>query len=400
MRQRLAIIGAIGVVLIAGALLVTIVVVPRVRARQQTDWFQSKNLTLAPVVKGLTEPTYVVGAPDGNHLFILERAGLLRIIDADGQLRPKPFLDLQGQVSLGGEEGLVGFAFDPGFAQNGQVYVAYTAMDWSVQVVRYTVSANDPNVVDPSSAQSVLSVPKRSKYHNAGMLDFGPDGYLYVSIGDDEQSDRSQDLGALTGKILRLDVDSGNQPYAIPPTNPFVGSDARGEIWAYGLRNPWRFSFDRATGDLWIGDVHHVDGENGLNWETVQYQPANSQGGLNYGFPMQATFHCSDVATCAPPGVTLPVVHYDHNMNCSVTGGYVYHGKSAPGLQGAYIFGDLCTGGVFALPPGSGPGPSTRLELGFQPIKISSFGEDSAGELYVADFQGGTIYRIVDGSLP
>ena len=400
MRVRPGLIAAIGVILVAGVALVTLVVVPRARARQQQDWFQSKNLTLAPVVKGLKEPTYVVGSPDGTHLFILERAGLLRVADTDGQLLQQPFLDLQGQVSLGGEEGLLGFAFDPGFAHNGEVFVAYTAMDWSLQVVRYTVAADNPNVLDTSTLQSVLSVPKRSKYHNAGMLAFGPDGYLYVAVGDDEQSDRSQDLGSLTGKILRLDVDSGTQPYAVPSTNPFVGSDARGEIWAYGLRNPWRFSFDRATGDVWIGDVHHVDGENGLNWETVQFQPANSAGGLNYGFPMQATFHCTDVATCQPPGVTLPVVHYDHNMNCSVTGGYVYRGKSVQGLLGAYIFGDLCTGGVFALRPGPDQRQSSRLELGFQPIKISSFGEDAAGELYVADIQGGTIYRIVDGSLP
>lgn len=400
MRINPALIGLVGLVVAAGVALVMIVVVPRARAHQQPDWFQSKHLTLAPVIKGLTEPTYVIGAPDGNHLFTLERPGLVRVADSDGKLQPKPFLDLQGQVSLGGEEGLLGFAFDPGYAHNGEVYVSYTAMDWSVQVVRYTVSADDPNVLDPTSAQSILSVPKRSKYHNAGMLLFGPDGYLYVAIGDDEQSDRSQDLGALTGKILRLDVDSGAQPYAIPPSNPFVGSDARGEIWAYGLRNPWRFSFDRATGDLWIGDVHHVDGENGLNWETIQFQPADSPGGLNYGFPMQATFHCADVATCEPAGVTLPVVHYDHNMNCSVTGGYVYHGKSAPGLAGAYIFGDYCTGGVFALRPGAGGGPASILQLAFQPIKISSFGEDNAGELYVADIQGGIIYRVVDGSLP
>src|ERR1051326_9216144 len=231
MRLRLAVIGLVGLVLIAGVAAAALVLVPKVRARQQpSDSFQSKYLTLVPVVKGLTEPTYVTGSPDGTHLFILERAGLIRVADSDGQLQPTPFLDLQGEVSLGGEEGLVGFAFDPGYARNRQVYVAYTAMDWSVQVIRYTVPADHPDAVDPTSAQTILSVPKRSKYHNAGMLAFGPDGYLYISIGDDEQSDRSQDLGALTGKILRLDVDSGVQPFAVPPNNPFVGSDARGEV--------------------------------------------------------------------------------------------------------------------------------------------------------------------------
>jgi glucose/arabinose dehydrogenase len=171
-------------------------------------------------------------------------------------------------------------------------------------------------------------------------------------------------------------------------------------VWAYGLRNPWRFSFDRATGDLWIGDVHHVDAEQGQNWETVQFQPAGSSGGVNYGFPMVATFHCADINTCEPQGVSLPVTHYTHNMNCSITGGYVYRGKSAPGLVGAYIFGDYCTGGVFAL-RSSDPQPwSNKFELAYHPIKISSFGEDSAGELYVADIQGGMIYRVVDGTLP
>jgi hypothetical protein len=166
------------------------------------------------------------------------------------------------------------------------------------------------------------------------------------------------------------------------------------------LRNPWRYSFDRLTGDLWIGDVHHVDeGTAHGNWESVEFQPANSSGGENYGFPAHL-FRCSDVANCLSTGVTPPVTQYDHNMNCSVTGGYVYRGKSAPGLAGAYIFGDYCTGGVFAVRGSPDRGWSSRLELGYQPIKISSFGEDAAGELYVVDIQGGTIYRVMDGTLP
>jgi len=361
---------------------------------------QGAHLTLSPVVTGLKEPTYVAGAPDGNRLFVLERAGLVRVAAADGQLRPTPFLDLSQQVSLSGEEGLLGPAFHPRFVQNGYVYVSYTALDWSVQVVRYTVAPDSPDVVDPSTAQVVLSVPKRNKYHNGGMLAFGPDGYLSVSIGDDETSERSQDVGVLTGKILRLDVDSG-QPYAIPSSNPFAsGTDGLGEIWSYGLRNPWRFSFDRVTGDMWIGDVHHVDGEMGTNLEAVDFQPADSKGGLNFGFPMQAAFHCTDIATCRPLGVTLPVTAFDHNMKCSVTGGYVYRGSTVPALAGVYLFGDLCTGGVFALRSSAEQAWSSKMELGYQPIKISSFGEDAAGEIYVADFQGGIIYRIVDGSLP
>jgi glucose/arabinose dehydrogenase len=390
----------IGIAVLSGLLALY---APRVLARyQQSDWFQSRNLTLAPVVKGLKEPTYVTGAPDGSHrLFVLERGGLVRVATANGQLAATPFLDLSQQVSLGNEEGLLSLAFDPEFGQNRFVYVSYTALDWSVQVERYTVSPAQLDVVDRASAQQVLAVPKQSKYHNAGMLAFGPEGYLYVSIGDDEASERSQDLGTLTGKMLRLDVHSTEQPYTIPPTNPFVGTDARGEVWAFGLRNPWRFSFDRATGDLWIGDVHHVDESTAhdANWESVEFQPAGGAGGLNYGFPAHF-FRCSDVANCQPEGVTPPVTQYDHNMNCSITGGYVYRGKSVPGLVGAYIFGDYCTGGVFAVHGSPDQGWSPRLELGYQPIKISSFGEDVDGELYVADIQGGTIYRLVDGSLP
>jgi glucose/arabinose dehydrogenase len=395
---RLVIVSLVVIALLA--ILYASVVVPRVRALQQADWFQSKHLTLAPVIKGLKEPTYVAGPPDGTgRLFVLERGGLARVADADGRLQTTPFLDLSQEVSLSNEQGMLGLAFHPAFTRNGYVYVSYTASDWSVQVVRYTVSPDRPDVVDPATLQVVLSVPKHSKYHNGGMLAFGPDGYLYVSLGDDEASQRVQDLGTLNGKMLRLDVDSAS-PYAIPPTNPFADADVRGEIWSYGLRNPWRFSFDRATGDIWIADVHHVDGEQGQNWETVQFQPANSSGGENYGFPMLATFHCADVTTCQPPGVSLPISHYDHNMNCSITGGYVYRGKSVPGLVGTYVFGDYCTGGVFALTGSPQQGWSKRMELSYQPIKISSFGEDPAGELYVVDIQGGTIYRVVDGSLP
>ena len=398
-RVRLAVIALICVALIA--VLVWDFVVPRVRARLQADVLEGPHLTLKPVVKGLKEPTFVAWPPDGSQrAFVLERGGLVRVADKDGKLSTTPLLDLSQKVSLGTEEGLLGLAFDPRFAQNGYFYVDYTALDWSVQVVRYTLSADHPDVVDPATAEVVLTVPKRSMYHQAGTLAFGPDGYLYVSVGDDEQSDRAQDLGVLTGKILRLDVDSA-QPYAVPASNPFVGTDARGEVWAYGLRNPWRFSFDRTTGDMWIGDVHHVDDGPGsdTNWESVEFGPAGS-GGLNFGFPMRSTFHCTDIASCRPPGVTLPVTQFDHNMKCSITGGYVYRGTSVPALEGVYLFGDLCTGGVFGVRGTAEQSWSSRLELGYQPIKISSFGQDTAGEVYVVDLQGGVVYRIVDGSLP
>jgi glucose/arabinose dehydrogenase len=238
-----------------------------------------------------------------------------------------------------------------------------------------------------------MTIPKQSKFHNGGTLAFGPDGYLYISVGDDEQSEQAQRLSSLYGKILRLDVTSA-QPYAIPQTNPFVNqAGARGEIWTYGFRNPWRFSFDRQTGDLWIGDVGDA------KWEEVDMQPAGSLGGDNFGWPMNEGTECIDPAHCRDPGLVPPLVTYGHDMNCAVIGGYVYRGPTAAALTGAYLFGDLCTGGVFSLRGGS-DGGWKRVELGFQPIKIDSFGEDPNGDLYVVDMQGGVIYKVLDGSLP
>ena len=369
-------------------------VVTRVRARAQSDWLQGRNLTLAPVIKGLKEPTYVVGPPDGsNRLFALEREGRIRIADANGVLQPTPFLDVSDNTSTGTEEGMLGLAFDPAFTQNGYVYVDYTANDASVQIVRYTVNADRPNQVDPSTASTVMTIPKRSKFHNGGTLVFGPDGYLYISVGDDEASEEAQRLTSVYGKILRIDVTSA-QPYAIPPTNPFVNqAGARGEIWAYGFRNPWRISFDRDTGDLWVGDVGDA------KWEEVDMQPASSAGGENYGWPYLEGTECADQAHCKDPGLVPPLVTYGHNMTCAVMGGYVYRGPTAKAFTGSYLFGDLCTGGVFTIVGGPSQG-WTRVELGFQPIKISSFGEDPAGDVYVVDMQSGVIYRIVDGSVP
>jgi glucose/arabinose dehydrogenase len=391
-RMRLVILGVV-VVLIAGVVL-TGAVLARARARAQADWFQGRNLTLAPVVKGLKEPTFVAGAPDGSkRYFVLERAGRVRVADANGQLLPTPFLDLAQDTSTSTEEGLLGLAFDPAFTQNGYVYIDYTAADTSVRVMRYTVTADHPDQVDPATAQTVMEIPKQSKYHNGGTLAFGPDGYLYISVGDDEQSEKAQDLSSIYGKILRLDV-AAAQPYAIPPSNPFANQPgARGEIWSYGFRNPWRFSFDRSTGDMWIGDVGDA------KWEEIDMQPASSQGGENYGWPILEGTECVIAEHCHDPGLVAPLVTYGHDMNCAVMGGYVYRGQTAQGLAGSYLFGDLCTGGVFTLRGGADQGWK-RLELGFQPIKIDSFGEDPNGDVYVVDMQGGVIYRIMDGSIP
>jgi glucose/arabinose dehydrogenase len=365
-----------------------------VDAQSQPDGFRGKYLTLAPIVSGLREPTYVTGLPGDSHrLLILERRGLIRAA-IGGQLQLEPVLDLTQLVGVFGEEqGLLGLAFDPAFSTSRRVYVDYTATDWSIHIMRYLLSNDELLKINPDSVQDVLVIPKQSKYHNGGMLAFGPDGYLYASIGDDEASDRAQQLSSLVGKILRLDVGSAD-PYAIPPTNPFAAQPgARGEIWAYGFRNPWRFSFDRATGDLWVADV----GEDAV--EEIDYQAANSVGGENYGWPFLQGDRCQDVQHCHDPGLVSPMVTYDHNMNCAVIGGYVYRGDRVLALQGKYLYGDLCTGGVFTIVNGVAP-DKARLELGYQPIKISSFGEDSAGDVYVVDLQGGRIYRVEDGSLP
>jgi glucose/arabinose dehydrogenase len=372
--------------LIALAILGTVaanLVVTRVRARAQSDWLVGKNLSLAPVVKGLKEPTFVAWPPDGSkRMFILERDGRVRLADADGTLDPTPLLDLSATTSTSTEEGLLGLAFDPSFTQNGYVYLDYTTNDASVQVVRYTLNSGQANQLDPSTAATVLSIPKRSKFHNGGTLAFGPDGYLYVSLGDDEASEQAQTTTSLYGKLLRIDVDSA-QPYAIPPSNPFVDQPgARPEIWSYGFRNPWRFSFDRTTGDLW-----------------VDMQPASSHGGENYGWPYFEGAQCMIPEHCQDASFVAPLVTYGHNMNCAVVGGYVYRGSAIAAFSGRYLFGDLCTGGVFTL-AGNAQQGWQRIELGFNPIKISSFGEDPAGEVYVVDLQGGVIYRIADGSLP
>ena len=390
--MRLLLAGLVALI-VAGAV-ATGVVAARQRARQHSDWLEGKNLSLAPVAKGLAEPTFVVGSPDGTgRLFIGERKGRIRVADAKGSVKLTPFLDVADDTSTGTEEGVLGMAFDPAFTTNGYVYVDRTSADGNVQVVRYTVAPSQPDQVDMATAATVMTVPKHSKYHNGGALAFGPDGYLYIAVGDDEQSEQAQVLTNLCGKILRIDVTSA-QPYAIPPTNPFVSvPNARGEIWNYGLRNPWRFSFDRQTGDLWIGDVGDA------KWEEIDYQPASSTGGENYGWPILEGNECVDATACDQTGLVAPVVTYGHDMNCAVMGGTVYRGATAQKLAGAYLFGDLCTGGIFTL-SGSAQSGWKRIELGFNPIKISSFGEDPAGDVYVVDIQGGAVYQIVDGSLP
>jgi glucose/arabinose dehydrogenase len=353
------------------------------------------ELALTAVATGLQSPTAIVNAGDGtDRLFVLEQPGRIRVI-ANGQLLSEPFLDLTGRVSTGPEQGLLGLAFHPGYAENGLFFVDYTDPDGHTVVARYRVSAADPNLADPASAREVLRVEQPFTNHNGGQLEFGPDGYLYVSLGDGgsggDPQNNGQNLGTLLGAILRLDVD-GAEPYAVPADNPFVEREgARPEIWAYGLRNPWRFSFDRETGDLWIADVgQHV-------WEEINLQPADSPGGENYGWHVMEGAHCFQPSEgCDREGLTLPVLEYDHDQGCSVTGGFRYRGSALPGLAGTYLFADYCSGVIWGAREGE-VDSWTSAELLSSGLRVSAFGEDEAGELYLADHGGGAVYRLAHG---
>ena len=382
----------------------------------------AQTVTLVPVASGLDQPVYVTHAGDGSgRLFIVEQTGSIRVFDG-AQLLGTPFLDISSLVSCCGERGLLSVAFHPDYESNGQFYVDYTDIAGDTVVTRYAVSPGNPNVADPASAFTVLTVDQDFPTHNGGQLQFSPnDGYLYISVGDGgsagDPNDRGQSLDTLLGKILRIDVDSGVH-YGIPPDNPYVGIDGLDEIWANGLRNPWRFSFDRATGDMFIGDV----GQN--SFEEVDFQPAESAGCENYGWRLMEASSCFNPPSncslglpsgCNPVGeLVLPILEYAHENNpCdAVTGGYRYRGTDVPALDGLYVFGDYCRGTIWAAeefvheylgpplvlgePPPPGPPAITEWiseVLVDSLLGVSSFGEDEDGELYVVDI-GGTVSRI------
>jgi uncharacterized repeat protein (TIGR01451 family) len=371
-------------------------------------------IQLQPVATGLSFPVVISNAGDGSgRLFIVEQPGVIRIHDGS-QVLPTPFLDITGLVTNGGERGLLGLIFHPGYPASPYFYVNYTcaagspscATEGDTVIARFTVSA-DPNVADPASELVILTVAQPEDNHNGGQLQFGPnDGYLYIALGDgggagDDHGTigNGQDLTVVLGKMLRIDVDNVQPPlnYAIPPDNPFVNSPpARPEIWAYGLRNPWRFSFDRATGDMFIGDVGQAC------FEELDFQPAASAGGENYGWRIMEATHCFDFsnfgncafAGCDTTGLTLPILEYEGaSGNCSEIAGYRYRGSAIPSLAGTFVDADFCGGDIRGAVESGGTWTSTLLlSAGFA---ISTFGEDEAGELYVADY-GGTVHRIVD----
>jgi len=368
-----------------------------------------KSVVVDDTVK---QPVYVTHAPkDFERVFIVEgraflTTGRVRIYDLESEsLIETPFLELP--VLTDGESGLLGMAFDPDYDENGHFYINYTAPgggEFGQNLIeRYTVSEGDPNVADMSSAQLVLSIDQPKQQHNSHWLDFGPDGYLYIASGDGGSgfAANAQDIEVLYGKILRLDVTGDDFPsdddlnYAIPVDNPFVGGPGADEVWAYGLRNPWRCSFDRATGDLYIGDVGQA------SWEEVNYQPADSTGGENYGWVCAEGPDCG----CSDCGATvLPIHAFDHYVGNAIMGGYVYRGCSLPELDGRYFFAAIGTGRVFSFTTVNGEATdlqehTDQLDLP-DVVQLSpvSFGEDAYGELYVVYITGDVIKIVRDGA--
>jgi glucose/arabinose dehydrogenase len=358
----------------------------------------SLRVELQPVASGLETPVGLAHAGDGSgRLFVLEKAGRIRVVQ-DGVLLAAPWLDITDRVgSAASEQGLLGLAFHPRYAENGLFFVNYTDRQGDTVVARFSMAAGQDAgglpVADPGSEMLVLKLDQPAGNHNGGHLAFGPDGYLYIGTGDGggagDQYNNGQNGATLLGAMLRLDVDGG-EPYAIPADNPFTGDpDVRDEIWALGLRNPWRYSFDRLTGDLYIADV----GQN--VYEEVNLQPAARAGGQNYGWPTMEAGHCFPAdRECDRDGLALPLLEYDHSQGCSITGGYVYRGAQFPDLWGAYLFGDYCSGRIWGVAAQPGGEPLV-VELAQADIRLSSFGEDEGGELYILDMARGELFTLV-----
>ncbi len=347
------------------------------------------EIKLRPLVSGLSGITSIANAGD-ERLFIVEQTGLVRVFDGE-RLLDEPLLDVRSQISCCAERGLLSLAFHPRFKENGLLFVCYTDTIGRVTVERYQIFPDDPNRANESSATPIMQILHLQSGHNAGQLAFGPDGYLYVSIGDGngngDAENNAQDLTRYLGKILRIDVDHGD-PYSIPDTNPFLGrtEDVIREIWAYGLRNPWRFSFDRKTGDLFIADV----GDSSV--EEIDFQPAGSAGGQNYGWNLMEGPECRAGKDCSSIDPTLPVLFYYHDEGCAVIGGYRYRGTLQPSLYGMYFYADYCTGRILSAT--QSPDGTWHSQLaGKADARIRTFGEDAAGELLVGT-EDGTVWRI------
>lgn len=356
----------------------------------------SQTIGVTPFATGFSAPVEITNAGD-SRLFVVQQGGAIRILNANGTINPNNFLTLTtATIMTGGETGLLGLAFHPNYATNGYFYVNYTrAGDGATVIARYSVSSGNPDLADPSSALILLTVAQPFANHNGGTLKFGPDGYLYIGMGDGgsggDPGNRAQNINENLGKMLRLDVDAA-APY-IPATNPYVGVAGNDEIWAIGMRNPWKYSFDKLTGDLWIADV----GQSAV--EEINHV-SSTAAGLNYGW------HCYEgnvpygpAACTLPAGThTLPVATYTHagTGGCSVTGGYVYRGSLYPNLTGKFLFADYCVNRIGTVTP---PG-TIAYSANFANVSlITTFGQDVDGELYLASAGNGAIFKIVDSSL-
>lgn len=353
------------------------------------------DITLVQFATGFDNPVDMANAGD-ERLFVVEQDGLIRIVQPNGAINSTPFLNMVSLTNGGGERGLLGLAFHPDYATNGYFYVNYTDLNGDTRISRFSVSAN-PDIADFTSRLDILFIDQPYSNHNGGCLRFGPDGYLYIGTGDggsgEDPLNSGQTMDVLLGKMLRIDVNEGAL-YGIPVDNPFFGaaSDTLPEIWASGIRNPWKFSFDRETGDLWIGDVGQY------SWEEIDFQPASSTGGENYGWRCYEGNHNGFGSGCPPMSAfTGPVTEYSHASSaCSVTGGYVYRGTEYPNLYGKYFFCDYCNGKFYSLEQNDAD-EWVRFDVtGFIGGGWTSFGEDYLGELYVMSSGDDKIYRITD----
>jgi glucose/arabinose dehydrogenase len=383
-----------------------------VTAQGSVTW---PDIALSLHVGGLNQPVHITHAGDGTgRLFIVERSGQIRIVK-DGALLSIPFLNIIDRVGDdSGEQGLLSVAFPPDYASQGVFYVDYTDNSGDTVVARYRLTSN-PDIADPDSEEIILRIEQPFDNHNGGQLAFGPnDGYLYIATGDGgsggDPQNNAQNPASLLGKLLRIDVGptqaisvnhilylprvyggqdlgDGQISYTIPPGNPYTQTTGyRGEIWSLGLRNPWRFSFDRDTGDLYIGDVGQQ------TYEEIDYQPASSSSGENYGWRIMEGFHCYNAGSCDMTGLTLPVAEYNHSQGCSVTGGLIYRGQDFPGMQGIYFYADYCSGRIWGL---AFDGVTWQSALLLDTAhRVSSFGEYEAGNLYLSDYFNGDIYLI------
>ena len=351
---------------------------------------KGQDIELTKIIEDLDKPVYLTHANDGSGaLYIVEQAGKVRMYQND-QVRTAPFLDIGARVgSSGSEQGLLSIAFSPTYIKDGFFFVNYTDKDGDTIVSRFATN-KDHSVGDAKSELRILKIDQPYANHNGGLIKFGPDGMLYIGMGDGgsagDPENRAQNMKVLLGKLLRIDVSKASKakPYAIPADNPKWKTGEKAEIWSSGLRNPWRFSFDKATGDLFIADV----GQNA--YEEVNFQPAQ-KGGANYGWKLREGFEKYDGDK--QPTFTEPIAQYAHADGCSVTGGYVYRGTAIPGLAGAYLYGDYCQGSIWTLKPGA-DGKWQNEKLFDDNLRIASFGEDAAGELYVID-HGGVIYKML-----